>query len=155
MALSVMPDEKIIKFKAIVKCISSDCHDAPPLGVRYSIIETFCTAPAFLSGACLLLRRKCPDSTKPYMTFFLSFGHFTFQLAIASPEESADALLTFVPMAFLVSSSSLARMDMFRRDLNGCDAVKGESMEATLFIIEEADKVAAQIASSTANLPDR
>ncbi|MBX9877587.1 MAG: HNH endonuclease [Candidatus Obscuribacterales bacterium] len=96
MALSVMPDSEMGNFQHLLPWIRL-ANQKRPSNIHGSLFSTFHPAPQFQLGNVVLLKRRSPDLSLPYMTFVLSFGKSCYQLVLSSCNERESKEVPLVP----------------------------------------------------------
>jgi len=133
MALTIMPEDEMDKFKSTLKWINEESHEESTFDLK-SLFALMSIAPGpkpYPFTSCMLFKRKDNAKDKvPYMLFVLAYGNFAFQIYLPLSIEDkihqdSDIKMVYMPtpIEMMEGTNVLARKKL---DLNSKLLVKGE-----------------------------
>jgi hypothetical protein len=137
MALTIMPENELDKFKTTLAWINEEKHEESPHDLK-GLKVLFSFAPGikpFPFVSCMLFKRKDEHrDSVPYMQFLLAYSNFAFQIYLPLCTEDiklqgGDITMTYVPTPLDFNDVKLTRMQL---DMNGKEKVKDEEETVTL-----------------------
>ncbi|KYH04464.1 hypothetical protein A1704_17365 [Chryseobacterium cucumeris] len=139
MALSIMCEEDLKDFKNTINWINEEDHEQSNYFVgNLKAYFTFIISAKNSFTSCFLLKRNADkNSSVPYMLFFLSYSHFTFQIHIPLCELdkhlfNKTVTLYPIPNMFEIDKENPAKMDRTIIDLTSNQKVKDDIAEIYL-----------------------
>lgn len=131
MALTIMPENELDKFKTTLAWINEENHEESPHDLK-ALKVLFSLAPGikpFPFVSCMLFKRKQNHrDSVPYMQFLLAYSNFTFQIYLPLCTEDVklqggNITMTYVPTPLDFKGLRLTRKQL---DMNGKEKVKNE-----------------------------
>lgn len=139
MALTIMPEDEMDKFKSTLKWINEENHEDNSVDLK-SLFALMSIAPGpkpYAFTSCMLFKRKeTPKDKVPYMLFTLTYGNFAFQIYLPLSVEDeihngSDIKMDYLPtsMDMMIGTNSLARKKL---DFNSKLLVKNEEVTVVM-----------------------
>jgi hypothetical protein len=135
MALTIMPEEELGKFKTTMAWINEINHEESPHNLK-SLIALFTVAEGvhpywFVTTALLKRKENAPDNV-PYMVFLLAYANYTFQIYLPLCQEDkryagGEFSMIYIPtpVDMVEGTGALERKQL---DFNGKSLVRGEEV---------------------------
>jgi hypothetical protein len=137
MALTIIPEDELVKFKNTLAWINEEDHDDSPHNLK-ALPVLFLFAPGikpFPFVSCMLYKRKTDHQDPvPYIQFLLAYGNFAFQIYLPLSTEDVKLQGGNMKMTYLPTPLDFKDVSCIRKqfDMSGKEKIKDEEATVTL-----------------------
>jgi hypothetical protein len=137
MALTIMPEDQLGKFKNTLAWINEEDHSNSPYDLK-QLKVLFSFAPGikpFPFVSCMLFKRKTDNvDAVPYMQFLVAYSNFAFQIFIPlciedKALQGTEIKMTYIPTPLDINGVKLTRRQL---DMHSKEKIKDEEETVTL-----------------------